>query len=269
MLTVAREPRWWPWHLALVVALVAFGWLGWWQVASFDQAAPARPAASAEPGAAAPGVPLDRLSRPGGRLGADDLGRTVLATGTWDAAAQLLVPGRERAGRTGWWVVTPLRTSAGVFPVVRGWVPERAAAPPPLTGTVAVTAVLQRSETEADAAVPVGSLDDREIAYVATVTLLAALPYDAAELYDGYGVLRAQQPVDPRAPALVTPEEQAGSGGVGRWRNLAYGLQWWLFALAAVWFWAAVLRRAAREPDEPLVSDPGPRGPLAAPPRRT
>jgi hypothetical protein len=36
-------------------------------------------------------------------------------------------------------------------------------------------------------------------------------------------------------------------GGVGKWRNLGYGLQWWFFAGAAVFFWLSVIRRSLRE----------------------
>lgn len=260
---VALHPRWWLWHLALGAVLVAFGWLGWWQLASFEAAAPGptRTRAVAE---------LDALTSPGGRLGVSDVGRRVRAEGTWEASGQVLVPDRERAGRVGSLVVTALRTPTGVLPVVRGWVPATGAAPAPPAGPVTVTGVLQRSESEADATAPPGTLAEGAIPYVATVTVLDALPYRAGELYDGFVVLRGQQPPDPRAPLSVVPAEQSsdGGGGVARWRNLAYGLQWWLFAGAAIVLWASVLRRAAEEPAPPPGGD-GPRAPLAAPRRTT
>ena len=237
----AMQPRWWPGHLALVVVLAGFGWLGWWQLGTFEDAA----APAARP-AAAP-VPVDRLTEPGGRLDPADVGRTVRATGRWEAAGQLVVPGRDRAGRTGAWVVTPLRTDAGVLPVVRGWLPSPGTAAAPPQGSVTVTAVLQRSETEADSTAATGTTGPGEVGYVATVTLLSALPYDADDLYDGFAVLRSQRPPVPAAPALVAPAERSVGEGVGRWRNLAYGLQWWVFAAAAAVFWVLVLRRASGE----------------------
>jgi cytochrome oxidase assembly protein ShyY1 len=258
----ALRPRWWAWHGALVAVLVAFGWLGWWQVQSFEDTA-------ARPATARPGVPLDRVTEPGGRLDAADLGRAVRAEGSWDAAGQLLVPGRERAGRPGALVVTPLRTDAGLLPVVRGWVPDGSPAPEPPEGPVRITGVVQPSETEADASGGAAALPDGQIPYVATVALLERLPYDADALYDGYVVLRAHQPPDPAAPALVAPGTQTDSGGVGRWRNLAYGLQWWLFAAAAVFFWAMVIRRAAQEQAAPDPGQDAAHGPLAAPRRTT
>jgi cytochrome oxidase assembly protein ShyY1 len=261
----ALRPRWWAWHAALVVVLVAFGWLGWWQLQSFDDSA-------TSDSSGRPVVALDRVTAPGGRLATDDVGRRVRATGGWEPDAQLVVPARARDGRRGALVVTPLRTASGLLPVVRGWVPEGAAAPRPPDGRVDLVGVLQPSETEADARVGAVDLPAGQVAYVATVTLLERLPYGADELYDGYVVLRSQQPPDPQGPQQVEPTVQAGQGGVGElhgWRNLAYGLQWWLFAGAAVFFWAAVIRRAAREQAAPAPEPDEARGPLSAPRRTT
>ena len=215
---------------------------------------------------------VDSVTSPGGRLGADDVGRRVRATGTWDADGQLLVPGRTHGGRTGSLVVTPLRTEQGVLPVVRGWVADGSAPAAPAGGEVTVTGVVQQSETEADAAVSPAGLPPGQVAYVATVALLERLPDDPDELYDGYVVLRSQDPADPAAPARVAADGREGSSGdgVSRWRNLAYGLQWWLFAGAAVFFWGAVIRRAALESRPGPGSASGASPPsLAAPPRRT
>lgn len=257
------HPRWWPWHLALVAVLVSFGWLGWWQLSSFGAAAPARPDR-------APVVGIDRVTSPGGRLDAGDIGRRVRARGEWDGEGQLLVPGRERGGRPGVLVVTPLRTGAGLLPVVRGWVPAAGDALPPPAGTVEVTGLLQRSEEEPSGAAVTGTLPAGQVPYVATVTLLSALPYDADDLYDGFVVLRGQSPPDPDAPAQVAARETAAPGSGQRWRNLAYALQWWLFAGAAVVFWATVLRRESREPGPaPAPAGDAPRAPRPAPRRTT
>jgi cytochrome oxidase assembly protein ShyY1 len=77
------------------------------------------------------------------------------------------------------------------------------------------------------------------------LTLLEAWPYRSAEVFDGYVVRSAESPRPAVAPTRVAAAPP--SGGVSRWRNLAYALQWWLFAGAAVFFWAAVIRRAAVE----------------------
>jgi cytochrome oxidase assembly protein ShyY1 len=262
----ALQPRWLAWHLLLVVILVSFGWLGRWQLSSFEHKATIA-------GQHHEVVQLDRLSRPGGRLDESDVGRRVLAQGTYDGAQTLLVPARPKpgteAGPTGFLVVTPLRTPSGVLPVLRGWVPtSHSPATTAPAGPVRVDGELQRSETGpppgAPATVPPGQLP-----YVATVTLIDALPLDPSRLYDGYLALRAEQPSPTARPVPPEVEVATGGGGVARWRNLAYALQWWLFAAAAVFFWWTVLRRAALEQRardrEPDAGPPS----LVAPPRTT
>lgn len=262
MIRFALAPRWWAWHLALVAVLVSFGWLGWWQLQSFESA-------GSQPLPTGRSVAIDTVTDPGGRLAPGEVGRRVRAEGTWDGERQVVVPGRELGGRVGVLVVTPLRTDEGLLPVVRGWVAGRTALPPP-AGEVAVTGVLQQSETATDATVASAGLPAGQVAYVATVTLLERLPYDADEMYDGYLTLRSQDPADPAALAPVEADEQARTaGGVGRWRNLAYGLQWWLFAGAAVFFWGSVLRRAALDRPQDAGSDPDQAQPSLAAPRRT
>ena len=115
---LALAPRWWAWHLLLVVALVAMGWLGLWQLQSYEDR-------GAESAGTDRVTGIDAVTSPGGRLQAGDPGRRVTARGSWDASRQVTVPDRDLDGRAGEWVVTPLRTDAGVLPVVRGWVPRR------------------------------------------------------------------------------------------------------------------------------------------------
>ncbi len=273
MIRFALAPRWWAWHLALLAVLASFGWLGWWQLDSFRTTA-AAPTSTVRITARG----IDDVTSPGGRLGADDVGRRVRATGTWDAQGQLVVPGREQNGQTGALVLTPLVTDDGVLPVVRGWVADSSAAPAPPPGVVALTGVLQQSETEPAATVAPGGLPTGQVAYVATVTLLERLPYDGDQLYDGYVVLRSQDPPDPAGASELSRADAidraaTGGGHVARWRNLAYGLQWWLFAIAAVVFWASVLRRSRTEhhsgpdPEAGPAGVPAPRSPAV--PRRT
>jgi cytochrome oxidase assembly protein ShyY1 len=262
------QPRWLAWHLLLVVVLVSFSWLGRWQLGAFEDKAETVGAGDR------PVVALDTVSAPGGRVAHEDLGRRVAATGRYDAAGTRLVDGRDRrgGGGTGFWVVAQLRTAAGVQPVVRGWV--RTADSPAATapsGEVTVTGLLQRSE-DGRAGPDAGDVAPNELPYVATVTVLDALPYSADELYDGYLALRSEQPSAGSARPVPVGAQSVDTGGVGRWRNLAYALQWWLFAGAAVFFWWVVLRRAVQErreqdrtPAPPDDADP----PSLVAPRRT
>jgi len=232
-------PRWLLWHAALVVALVAFTLLGLWQLDHFEHHARSR--------ANRPVTAVDDVTRPGGRLAGDDVARRVTAAGTYDGARTRLVPGREHDNHAGFLVVTPLRTASGVLPVVRGWVATRSsrAATAP-AGQLTVTGRLQGSEGSDRSAVdPLAPLPDDEIAYVSTVTLLETWPYSPRALYDGYVVAIREVPAGAVAPTRV--EAQRPSGGVGRWRNFAYALNWWLFGVAALFFWGSVIRRAVKE----------------------
>jgi cytochrome oxidase assembly protein ShyY1 len=233
------RPRWLAWHAALLGVLISFTTLGIWQLDSFEHNRPATADRAA--------VPIDRLTRPGGRLVGDDVARRVTAQGRYDVARQLLVPGRERDGRPGYLVVTPLRTATGVVPVLRGWVPAATspAATPP-SGDVTVTGRLQRSEPrDASRVDPLDPLPAGRLAYISSVSLLDTWPYSPDELVDGYVVSSRESPAPRAAPARVVAETP--DAGVGRWRNLAYALQWWLFAGAAMFFYGSVVRRAVTE----------------------
>ncbi|MDQ1664863.1 MAG: hypothetical protein QOH75_894 [Actinomycetota bacterium] len=233
------RPVWLAWHAALVAVLISFTALGLWQLDSFENHA--RPASNRA------AVPIDSLAPAGGRLAGGEVARRVTAQGQYDAARQLFVPGREHDGRTGYLVVTPLRTATAVVPVLRGWVrsTSSAAATPP-AGDVTVSGQLQLSEArEASRVDSLDTLPARQIAYVSSVTLFDAWSYPSGELIDGYVVASREEPGSRAAPARV-PAQLPGEG-VSRWRNLAYALQWWLFAGAAIFFWGAVIRRAAAE----------------------
>lgn len=239
MLRFLLGPRWLALHAALVAVLVAFVALGRWQLGSFEHHDRSH--------ANDPTVPLERLLTPSGRVETVDVARRVTTAGTYDAARTLFVPGREHDGRSGFLVVTPMNTEAGVLPVLRGWVPRRTspAAEPP-AGRVALTGRIQPSESQSDSAVdPFAALPRGQVAYVGTVSLLAAWPYPPRSLFDGYVVAASERPAPAAVPARVPAHE--ASGGVSRWRNLAYALQWWLFAGAAVFFWASIVRRGVTE----------------------
>jgi cytochrome oxidase assembly protein ShyY1 len=236
----------------LIVVLVAFGWLGRWQLDTFEQSR-SRPVSTAHPAA------LDRVLTPGARDAGGAADRSVVVTGTYDVRRQLLVPHREHGGRDGWLVLSPLRTAHGVLPVVRGWVPTpgAASARTPI-GPVRLTGVVEPSENADDSGVdPLADLPRGQVAYVSTVLVLDAWPYPVDRLYDGYVVATQESPAPRPAPDRAVPHRP--SGGVGPWRNLAYALQWWLFVGAAVFSWWSVLRRAAQDEAAAAASATHPR----------
>ena len=170
-------------HVVAVVAVVACAWLGLWQLdrtRAFDA-----PAVDPAP------VPISALTQPAGSLPPTAAGRLVIVRGTYDPTQQFTVTGR--AGEP--WLLTVLRVegaSGSVQPgvlVVRGRLAPGVPAPAPPRGPVEVTGRLQPAEPSAGA-VAAGS---NELAAVSPVDLLSRVPYP---LYDGYVVLRAQDPPD-------------------------------------------------------------------------
>ena len=176
-----------------------------------------------------------RVTFPGEAAGA-----RVVARGEWDGGRQLLVAGRELGGRTGFWVLTPLRLADGSgVGVVRGWVPtaaDPAAAAP--SGAVSVTGRLEPAEPPAQRAPGEGSgLPAGQLERVAATDLIAAWPYP---LLTGYLLAESQTPpADAPAPAPVPPP--APETGLA-WQNLSYAVQWWAFALFGLFFWWRLVR---------------------------
>jgi cytochrome oxidase assembly protein ShyY1 len=177
--------------------------------------------------------------------------RRVSVQGRYDAGRQVLVADRLQHGRSGWWVVTAVRTSAGAWlPVVRGWVPgpdDAAASPQRVpTGPVDLEGVLQPDDAPATEANAASST-------TAGPKVLRAL--DAAELvnlwgspiYNGFLVLTAERGSGATAgqPERV-PAPGAQPTGLA-WRNAAYAVQWWVFAAFALVLWWKMVRQDARE----------------------
>lgn len=225
-------PRWIALVLAGAVAMVAMAWLGSWQLSRFN--ADRAPTAADEPAAVA------ELADPGRPLPPEAERRYVEATGRFDPQGQVLVPGRGYDGRAGFLVVTGLETAEGTLPVARGWVPapEDPAATVP-SGTVTVRGVLRAPEPAEASGVPAGHRLAPD--QVATITPASLAPHLAAPSYEGFLLATAVEPTVAPAPALLPVDPVAAQPG-GHTRNLAYGLQWWLFAL----FVGGFLVRAAR-----------------------
>lgn len=119
--------------IAAILGLVA---LGTWQV---QRLAWKRDLiARVEARLAAPPAPAPAEARP------DDAYRRVYATGRFDAGRDSFVQASTVRG-PGWWVMTPLRTAGGIILVNRGYVPSRAAPPPP-SRQVTVSGLMRLTE---------------------------------------------------------------------------------------------------------------------------
>lgn len=245
MLRTLFAPRLVGLHLLVIGVLVAFVLLGRWQLGVFTDSGQPRAAADPAP------VALTELSEPGERVTADEVGRRVTATGTYDAGAQLLVadrepdvaaPGGRASAGQGFWLLTPLTlTDGSTMPVVRGWVasPDDPAAAVP-AGQVSVTGRL-RAPDQSDAVQRGGALPAGQVATVSTAELINLWPGDVR---DGFVVATEQTPALSATPVAVPAPTQ---GAALTWRNLAYAAQWWIFAAFAVYMWFHFVRDAVRE----------------------
>ena len=196
--------------------------------------------------------PLDRRARAG--RGVPDQARRPAGHGRGHLVARghrarLRARGRDE-GADGSWVVTPLTVGGPddpAIPVVRGWLPgeDPATAPPPPTGTASVVGWLQPGEGT-------GAADEDPTDDVLPQVRIADLVQRVdVDLYGGYVV------VDPEATEEAgghnagtadldpaTLDQLPAAGTFTAWRNIAYAIEWWLFAGFALFLWWRFVREA-------------------------
>ena len=245
MLRILRQPRWLAFAAFAVVLALGCARLGLWQLARLEDRQAAR--ALLEGNLAAPPAPVDDVLVPGRAPDPGQEWRRVTARGRYDAAGQVLVRNRSLEGAGGSYVLVPLRTDDGAAVLVnRGWIPrtprasERVDVPPAPTGDVQVLARVRVGESVSDDAAlgraelpqpSVGRLDPLRIASSSA----------AGPVYGGYVELVEERPAPPLAPRLM-PVPDIGAGP-----HLAYGMQWFLFAVFTLGGFVVLLRRELRE----------------------
>ncbi|QDB80163.1 SURF1 family protein [Georgenia wutianyii] len=240
--------------LLLVVAVVAgvCTQLGFWQLERAGIRGERTLEATREELLAAPAVPLEDVLAPQTAFTAGHFGRRVSLEGRFDAAQQVLVPGREVEGEEATLVVTAFHVEGGphdgaIMPVLRGWFPGavtelleagggvRVTAPPPPAGRIEVVGMLSDSEAAGQAGLPEG--------FAGGISAGELAQEWGTPMYSAYLVLEepAQQGLSP-APSPVE-----GLDADPNLQSLAYAVEWWAFALFAVVFWLKVLRDDVRE----------------------
>jgi len=238
VLRTALKPRWLGLFAVVVAVMVSFGALGLWQLSV------ARDNGRAEQVRAAPTLPVADVATvltPHASFPHDGDGRRITATGRYDGSAQMLVTPRLLRGERGYWVVTPLvvRSTGARIAVVRGFVTDPAQAVAPAIATdVTVSGTLASGESPAHAA---DSLPDGQIAALDLSLLVNRWP---GVLYNAFVFATAEQPdvTSAASPAVQrVPPPALASGGLS-WRNAAYALQWWVFALFAAYMWWRMVR---------------------------
>ncbi len=250
-----RQPKWIALTVLLVFVVPISALASHWQFNRWEERKAVNALIAAN--ASGPPAPLSTVAAAGRPVDPQDEWRPITATGTYDAAGQVLWRRQPLDGRNGFIVVTPLVTPTGVLVVQRGWVVADSAAAtapdvaPPPSGTVTITGRLHPASARDEAQpadLPTGQvnwIDPRAIAggrawYQATVELTSSAPPQA----DGL-------------TGLPLPELSEGP-------HLSYVGQWILIGLASVVIWVIVVRReAAHRRDEartgaPAGGDPDP-----------
>ncbi|UUU32114.1 SURF1 family protein [Streptomyces sp. CA-210063] len=246
-------PRWWGINVFVLLAIPFCVFMGSWQLSRFEDRMQDHRAATEriDPADRAPARPLDEL------LPVDKETSGELATVTGRYGEQLLVPHREVDGKSGFYVLTLLRTDEGkALPVVRGWLPgaadpDRAPAAP--TGEVTVTGSLQASETPGSNGVPVqGGLPAGQTTAISAAALVNLVPDD---LYDAWITLDKG---DSGMKAVPATAPQGTGLDLKAFQNLGYTGEWFVFAGFVVFMWFRLLRREVeflRDAELGLVPD--------------
>lgn len=243
-------PRWLGLSAALVAVVVACALLGWWQWDRATTEIEVQP-----PSGVAPLLEVHQVGVP---VAAEDAGRRVELTGSYDSSRELLVVDRLDAGRSGVWVVTAFVLEGAddaTIPVVRGWLPAGATPPSAAGGTVRLVGWLEPSEPTTLRDPGRDPLPDGQVELVSTAELLSLW---RPPLLQGFVVVDDPAPESPLRP--VSPPALSTTTDVD-WQNLAYAIQWWLFGLFAIfWFMRMVHlegqdRRAT--PDVPAATSVG------------
>ncbi|MGB7448846.1 MAG: SURF1 family protein [Ornithinimicrobium sp.] len=242
MLRTALQPRWLALLVVLVAVVVSFAVLGWWQLGRAQDTAVQE---QMEQQSAEPAVPVSDVVQPYAAFPNEASGRPVFAEGRYVPDLQFLVPDRRLESRRGWWVVVPLDTGDGaLLPVLRGWVAMPSQARPPDTGLRTVTGTLAPSESAT------GDEAQGLAAGERSSVDLAALANDwPGRLYNVFVFATEETPAVGGGDVRPVPPPTLVAESV-QWRNVGYGLQWWVFAGFAVYMYLRFLHQAVEDERE-------------------
>ncbi|WP_336921165.1 SURF1 family cytochrome oxidase biogenesis protein [Aquipuribacter sp. SD81] len=247
-----RQPRWLAGLAVAVVFALVCVWLAQWQLDRRVQRAERNAAVLANYDAA----PTDlRGLADVAAAGVEPEEEWVPArvSGRYRPEDTVLVRNRPQERANGYLVAVPFDVSApddglprGLL-VVRGWVPsgsdaarpESVPAPPP--GEVGLVVRLRATESPATRGAPPGQTYRLDVP--------ALLP-GRGSLTEGYGVLATEDGAPP-AGLRTVPRPDVDPGP-----HLAYGVQWYLFAVAGLAIWVVLARRAGRDEEQETAGAP-------------
>jgi cytochrome oxidase assembly protein ShyY1 len=220
------RPKFWPGHLAMLVAVAIAGGLGLWQFDAWHihRADAARNLTERSP------VALGTVMTGDSPFPGRQVGLPVRFTGQW-TGDNVYVAGRYLHGHRGYWVVTAALVdgTSSAMPVVRGW--SRGTDVPAPTGATEVTGWLQPTEGSG----PID--DDPHDDVIPTMRIASLVEHVDADLYSGY--VAAKVVPDPVAGDLVPvpPPSVPTVSMFTAARNLFYGIEWWVFGAFALFIW--------------------------------
>lgn len=248
VLRTATRPRWLALLVLVLVLASAFAALGNWQLGR-AQRDDGRGTVPTQP------VPIAEVAAPQQQLDGDAVAGQVRITGTYEPDRLLVVTERQLGGRDGGWVVVPLVETPGGLGDGSGNGSGGLPSPARLAVVLGFTADLDPAGTAARvaAALPsgvtelVGRLQPSQGPSGPTGDLLPGQvrSLSSAELVDDWRppvysgfLLAAEAPAGLAAVPAPGPEEGLDI------LNVSYALQWWVFAVFAVFLWWRVVRDA-------------------------
>jgi cytochrome oxidase assembly protein ShyY1 len=247
-----RRPYWVAAHVGILVLAVAFALLGRWQ---WDVGHKVAPLTTAELQSWHTAKPVNDVITDASGLDGTQVGQAVTATGTYDSAHQLLVPGRELNGHQGYYVLAPLVTGKGEAVLVnRGFLPSTGSAVPAIptapSGKIAITGWAAEPESTTGEVNDNGIAQEQttgkvttadEIQYISPAQLVNQWPYS---LPDGYVTATDSSSLTGGLQLIPAPLPLHGT----TWDllNVCYAFQWWLFIVILGSWYFIYLRRELR-----------------------
>ncbi|HET9172823.1 MAG TPA: SURF1 family protein [Actinospica sp.] len=247
-----RRPRWLAAHAGILALMVAFALLGRWQ---WDVGHKVAPLTAAELQAWRTPQPVDSVITAANGLDGTRVGQAVEATGTYDSARQLLVPGRVLNGHKGYYVLAPLVTGSGHAVLVnRGFIAATGTAEPRIPaapgGRITITGWAAEPESTtgevnangiAQSQTSGAATGANEIQFISAAELVNQWPY---HLNDGYVTATDTSSLSGGLLAVSGPLPLHGTSWDAL--NIMYAFQWWLFILILGSWYFIHLRRELR-----------------------